>query len=109
MTLFSLHGDLPEVVPEDVQVCLKVNHVVRNGLWMGDLVLSSASLEYRDASELSTEMMKKAQQLRHGDILLDPHPSPVDVVRMAHVQLLLSSNLVPVEIERAVKPGSVYG
>ena len=97
VSLFGADAAFPQSVGRPLQGSLsKAN--VRPQHRLGELMLASASLD-SDASEISSEVVREAFRSWQLDVVLEPRPSPEDVVRMAHVQLLLSCNVGPVEVE----------
>ena len=57
------------------------------------------SLEWDDDPAARVERCERRCSLDKKDIVLEPGPTPEDVVKMAHVFLLLSCNAEPVEVE----------
>ena len=107
MILVSVDGAYPESFDEHLQVSLGLSDI-RPGHSLGELLWAVASLEFdTDDTQTSSEVIQAAAARRNADVTLHPHPSPEDVVRMAHVQLLLSCNFGSVEVEQHLPPNLV--
>ena len=99
MAVISQDGGFPTVFNVHLQNSLGLNDV-QPGHRLGELVLAVASLEWDpDAVPISTEMIENARHPGNADVL-NPPPSPKDVVRMAYAQLLLSCHAQLVEVEQ---------
>ena len=104
MIIVSVDGAYPESF-DDLQNSVRISDICP-GHSLGEMLWAVASLEFDD-TQTSSEVIQAAAARRNADVTLHPHPSPEDVVRMAHVQLLLSCNFGLVEVERNLPPNLV--
>ena len=111
VSLFGADGTFPESVDRGLQDSLSLSDV-RPCHSLHELMFAAASLQWdANHAQVSREVVEEAfhlfEQHRQCDIVLEPRPTPEDVVRMAHVQLLLSCNVGPVRVEGSLPPNLV--